>query len=572
MIENKEEVCQEEQNNKKLKKLKKIKQKKEINDQEKTISQKYDKKNVKKIKKKKKNKSLKINKTQKKKEKNLKKPKKPKKPKTPSPKKKNPSNILLYIDLQKNPQKHHKKNMDFFTIREDYFLLIAEDIYQFPSFGYKSLTLFIKDISFNTRKTFKSIQRRREKLKKLSNLQIAVIKNYYINFLKLMDKRKIHNLKNELITILKTDNTDIEKEEKIFINWIISNFGKKGFENFSKNKRKRGRPRKSKSIEMQENLRNVNVRDIYSFEIVEDLKEFLNQRKDYLRQRKFDFFLRKEGSKEDIREFCEKNYLEENNLENFIEKNNFDFLCENDLGGKNDFGEFNLENKDNFVEKYNLVNKDNFVEKYNLKNNQHYFKDYKYENLMKENKFEIIDEFINEDEKENILNNSFKNNNNSSQRKNIGILTEKNSEIKNREKSYLKNNLKKMNILYNSIKNSEIKNNLISEKKNVMINCDFLKNTSRTNTFFKNSNKNKKIFNDSEFNTSQSKRNDMIFLKKNSDLKNSFIKSFFEKKLKKKQKRNRKKFNLKKIKENENIKNKDSKKIKINSYFFKKNN
>ena len=376
---------------------------------------------------------------------NSKKPSKPKKVKNQKKKQalsplKKPlkPNILQYIDLRKNAEKPHKKNKDFFTIREDYFLLIAEDIYQFPSFGYKSLTLFIKDISFNTGKTFKSIQRRREKLKKLSNLQIAVIKNYYVNYIKLMNSRKIHNLKNELITILKTDNTDIEKEEKIFINWIVENFEKNNLESYNKNKRKRGRPRKSKSIQMQENLKKINVRDIYSFGVIEDLKKFLNQKKNYLKQIKFDFFGKKrEIEKEESgifdfesigEEFCERNYLEENNLENFLERNNFK------NNNKNDYEIIDEKNFGNDKEnEFEII--DEILDENNFKND-------------KQNNFDIIDENNFEIVDENILKNDKK--------KNFEIIDEKS--IVNVSEKNINNNY----IINNTKKNSEIK-----KKKNI---------------------------------------------------------------------------------------------------------
>lgn len=76
------------------------------------------------------------------------------------------------------------------------------------------MTSFLKVVADVTKRSLKSVQRRREKLKKLSRLQIWVLENFMVRFLPRMNDRKILNLKYENINIIKTDNTDIPEDEK----------------------------------------------------------------------------------------------------------------------------------------------------------------------------------------------------------------------------------------------------------------------------------------------------------------------------------------------------------------------
>ena len=54
-------------------------------------------------------------------------------------------------------KKLHKKNNDFFNLKEDYFLLISEYVYAFPEFGFKNLTGFLKVVAKVTERTLKSV-------------------------------------------------------------------------------------------------------------------------------------------------------------------------------------------------------------------------------------------------------------------------------------------------------------------------------------------------------------------------------------------------------------------------------
>ena len=54
-------------------------------------------------------------------------------------------------------KKVHKKNNDFFNLKEDYFLLISEYVFAFPEIGFKSLKSFLKAVAKNTGRTLKSV-------------------------------------------------------------------------------------------------------------------------------------------------------------------------------------------------------------------------------------------------------------------------------------------------------------------------------------------------------------------------------------------------------------------------------
>ena len=51
----------------------------------------------------------------------------------------------------------HKKNNDFFNLKEDYFLLISEYVFAFPELGFKNLKNFLQVIANNTGRTLKSV-------------------------------------------------------------------------------------------------------------------------------------------------------------------------------------------------------------------------------------------------------------------------------------------------------------------------------------------------------------------------------------------------------------------------------
>lgn len=61
------------------------------------------------------------------------------------------------FDLKKKNQKKSRKNSEFFNIKEDYYLLISDIIFPFPHFGYKNLSLFLKDFAKRTKRSFKSV-------------------------------------------------------------------------------------------------------------------------------------------------------------------------------------------------------------------------------------------------------------------------------------------------------------------------------------------------------------------------------------------------------------------------------
>lgn len=120
--------------------------------------------------------------------------------------------------------KSHKNHQQFFSLKEDYFLLISEYVFCFPEFGYRNLTHLLRDIAIRTERTLKSVQRRREKLLKLSKSQINVLRQYIINFFEVIHERKILNLKYEDINIIKVDNTDLPQTEKKFILDVIQRY------------------------------------------------------------------------------------------------------------------------------------------------------------------------------------------------------------------------------------------------------------------------------------------------------------------------------------------------------------
>ncbi len=147
----------------------------------------------------------------------------------------------------------------------------------------------LKEMSYNSGRTFKSVQRRREKLRKLSKLQIAVIRKYTRKFIDVVSDRKIYNLVHENISIIKTDNSDIPEEEKEFINSVIKNFTLKDLKvsEIEKEKRTRGRPSRYKSMEKQENRSKMNIYSIFDKRIIEKLQKYLMQKKKRYTQMKF---------------------------------------------------------------------------------------------------------------------------------------------------------------------------------------------------------------------------------------------------------------------------------------------
>lgn len=195
------------------------------------------------------------------------------------------TSLLNFSFKKTTTQKQYKPHSNFFTLKEDYFLLISEYIYCFPEFAYRTLTQLLKDFAIVSQRTLKSVQWRREKLLKLSNSQIFVLKQYIVQFFTKVHERKILNLKYEDFNVIKTDNTDLPQEEKKYILEVIKQYEDEELE-FQKidKQRHRGRPQKEQSMEFQDKLTKV---DIYSFFhplIIQDYKKFLFDGKKLIRQ------------------------------------------------------------------------------------------------------------------------------------------------------------------------------------------------------------------------------------------------------------------------------------------------
>ena len=112
----------------------------------------------------------------------------------------------------------------YYSLSEDLEILKAENIYQTSCEKYPTINILLLDISKKLKRTIKSIQRRREKLKSLSYLQIRVLVEYSNKYKGISFKRRIIFNKKEDIFVEKIDGVDIPDYEHSFLVKKINEF------------------------------------------------------------------------------------------------------------------------------------------------------------------------------------------------------------------------------------------------------------------------------------------------------------------------------------------------------------
>ena len=116
----------------------------------------------------------------------------------------------------------NKKN--YYSLSEDLEILKAENIYQTSCEKYPTINILFLKISKKLNRSIKSIQRRREKLKSLSYLQIRVLVEYSNKYRGISYKRRIIFNKKEDIFVEKIDGIDIPDYEHSFLVEKIKEF------------------------------------------------------------------------------------------------------------------------------------------------------------------------------------------------------------------------------------------------------------------------------------------------------------------------------------------------------------